>query len=1541
MAQRILFSIIVPVYNVQDYLQMMLESLESQTFQQEKVEYIFVDDCSSDRSFEIVEMWVNRNGNAKLLKTAQNMGPASARNMALDIAQGEWIVTVDPDDVLDQNYLTAIATFIDADTKNDATILITREIIYYETLGKAYDDHPLGFRFRDGNKVVSLHNDPSMIHMGACAALRRSIIQKNSLRYDTKVIPASEDAHFISRYLLTVEEPTVGVVSDAIYYYRKRRSDNSLIQSGWRRPEKYSNQIQYGLLNLLDYANAVKGQIPMWLQNVVIYDLMWYFINDFRSKSSSAWVSENREVQAFLLRLIDEVFTRITREAFLSYSVYPVRWAIRESLLSYYFSQNTNGARLYKWNPSNGETPFTILLSKPDWNSLRFFVEGVEHFPEYDILARYFFGRAFAYEVSVRLPQSRVVITYHGVPLNLRPRELQENVRITPSSNYKRIVSSSHARQITQVWPGTEKEQTRLRRLMETPSTSDTFLRRIKENAQIRSGKKKDKKRKKQVSDYKKYAYSPKAISKYKDCWILLDRPFKAGDNAEHLYRYIMHTYPAVNCYFLLEKSSPQWNLLKEEGFRLLEYEGKEATAAYLNSRVVISSDATENVVHPSNTKEYGNPRKPFVYLQHGILSVDLSRWFNDKPIDLMIISGQEEYRHLLAPDSGYILKKRNVQVAGQPRFDEVFQIRSIRASNFTPTSLVIMPTWRWQVFEDIEKINNLKEKKLALQETEYYQRWADLINSTEMRAFCDKTKLRVKYVLHPNATKYKDFFEFGEHVELVSLMTTDFNRVLSDAAAYVTDSSSAHFDAAYAGVPLCYYDFDLFDMFEGTQIYRRGWLRHDQNGLGPCFTRASQIHDWLNRVRIKNWQVDKKYQKRLKEVIDNIDDNNCERTFFALLERYGSQSLKKIITESKSSEINKGSDKVYQIPEQCKLELLKLETKKYVDNANKSLVNKGLFYARLTLDVSRPSSQESVRLIFKNSAVFNVSIVSSSCSGKLSFDNLILESDRLNDYHLDVEIPYLLEFSRLPFVSEKQKRYDSDKRIIKVNSLHFSMRGNVINPKYLVITFPDFELSPDRPPYILDAYDELSDGDLDETILVSFQDRGYMSGTFMLLDEYGNCPLKQLPEVVEAIQRSYKLCPENVLFVGSRKGATSAVFAAEKFPDAKLILVSPFRNLRDKTGLEDSRGTLLSFNSRTGLDPLKMVRHYVESARRIDYIYSHYETDFNDSYIEFASGYSTLRRFRLQSPIYSSASCDPARNLVLGLMRQFIGRASFNCHNDIRTTINIRSAQAKIKFPTPRHFFSENQVSRFITLEDENKAILYIEDANRKYCDISTFLLDLRVDRLQNMELSYRCLGNMGSEELAPLKVEPDLEIKSNLESEKRSVFSLSTVMPQTHTIVLDTTIEEYKYSTRIHSITSNSMIICIRSNFSRNLTDRELLKYGYDVCIAVNQEHKLIRQMITCVLRHVLPGSVMISIRDVQDALIIALRVMEIKWVALSIDLQITELSEQEYRILENPNKWFSLKEQHERGTLSIRLSERVDRSRLPKLFLELITN
>ncbi len=111
-------SIIVAVYNVQDYLPKCIDSILAQHY--ENIELILVNDGSTDRSFSICEDYAHRDSRIKVI-SQQNGGLSAARNHGIELAAGDYLVFVDGDDWLQENFLERMVA-VHEETGSDVTV---------------------------------------------------------------------------------------------------------------------------------------------------------------------------------------------------------------------------------------------------------------------------------------------------------------------------------------------------------------------------------------------------------------------------------------------------------------------------------------------------------------------------------------------------------------------------------------------------------------------------------------------------------------------------------------------------------------------------------------------------------------------------------------------------------------------------------------------------------------------------------------------------------------------------------------------------------------------------------------------------------------------------------------------------------------------------------------------------------------------------------------------------------------------------------------------------------------------------------------------------------------------------------------------------------------------------------------------------------------------------------------------------------------------------------------------------------------------------
>src|SRR5690625_5014110 len=98
-----LISIVLPTYNVEKYIKRCVESLLNQTVN--NYEIIFVDDKGNDNSIKIINPYVKKHNNIKIITNEKNLGTFHSRRIGVNNAKGKYVIFIDPDDEIEKNFL--------------------------------------------------------------------------------------------------------------------------------------------------------------------------------------------------------------------------------------------------------------------------------------------------------------------------------------------------------------------------------------------------------------------------------------------------------------------------------------------------------------------------------------------------------------------------------------------------------------------------------------------------------------------------------------------------------------------------------------------------------------------------------------------------------------------------------------------------------------------------------------------------------------------------------------------------------------------------------------------------------------------------------------------------------------------------------------------------------------------------------------------------------------------------------------------------------------------------------------------------------------------------------------------------------------------------------------------------------------------------------------------------------------------------------------------------------------------------------------------
>jgi glycosyltransferase involved in cell wall biosynthesis len=269
------FSVIVPVFNGEATIERCIQSITNQSCGD--FEIIVVDDGSTDDTRKRVAALLD--SRIKLISRPANLGPAACRNAGLAAARGEFVVFMDADDWLDENFLLAVAQTVEG--RECIDYVITRYRLVSET-GELLDAQA-----PDLAKPLESFLHDRIVSSVWAKAFRAKHIRENAIRFPD--IRFMEDSAFNTQFLLAMKPGAAAFSDKALYHYSKLQPsatkrlfeahDVRRIEQGIAETDKLLSAASYPNLGLVA-ARAIRM--------LLLYGI-FRLSADFRSDRSTAF----------------------------------------------------------------------------------------------------------------------------------------------------------------------------------------------------------------------------------------------------------------------------------------------------------------------------------------------------------------------------------------------------------------------------------------------------------------------------------------------------------------------------------------------------------------------------------------------------------------------------------------------------------------------------------------------------------------------------------------------------------------------------------------------------------------------------------------------------------------------------------------------------------------------------------------------------------------------------------------------------------------------------------------------------------------------------------------------------------------------------------------------------------------------------------------------------------------------------------------------------------------------------------------------------
>lgn len=270
-----LITVILPIYNVEKYLEECLDSLLNQTIGYEKLEVIMVNDHSTDNTAEIIDRYANQYSNFKAIHLETNCGsPGKPRNIGIELAQGKYTIFLDPDDIVPED---AYELLYNTAEETGSDFVMGKMISFNDTTGKTFShitfkDHKMLKSFYS----VNIDEFPFFLQVKTAITLKlvkTDFLIKHNIRFIENLRNAEDKYYDV---LLLSKAEKFSYIPKIVYRYRARTDEDNLSLTQSDMLSSINNEVYS--------ASLIKEKIPpkhfQYFQINIFRSVFWKLVSE-------------------------------------------------------------------------------------------------------------------------------------------------------------------------------------------------------------------------------------------------------------------------------------------------------------------------------------------------------------------------------------------------------------------------------------------------------------------------------------------------------------------------------------------------------------------------------------------------------------------------------------------------------------------------------------------------------------------------------------------------------------------------------------------------------------------------------------------------------------------------------------------------------------------------------------------------------------------------------------------------------------------------------------------------------------------------------------------------------------------------------------------------------------------------------------------------------------------------------------------------------------------------------------------------------------
>ncbi len=309
-----------------------------------------------------------------------------------------------------------------------------------------------------------------------------------------------------------------------------------------------------------------------------------------------------------------------------------------------------------------------------------------------------------------------------------------------------------------------------------------------------------------------------------------------AQDNSYYMFEYFMkRKNKKIRPLYVIKKEQPIYKKLKKKyGRNVLQFMSIRHLIYLQAADAFVSTDSKRHCYkwRAGNTKimQMLNNKK-FVFLQHGVLGFKRVENIYGKQYlnraDLFVASSERE-RDIITKWFGYDAEE--IIITGLARWDK------LKSEPENPPMIFYMPTWRKWIVEEQEE---------EFVKTDYFKVYQEVLNSPKLLSLLEKKNVNMAFCFHPKFRQFLHLLECNNsRIKLISFDDCQINKMLMKCSMFITDYSSASWDAYYMGKPVLFYQFDYEKYIERQGSYIN--LERELFGY-----RSTNFDDFINDIEV------------------------------------------------------------------------------------------------------------------------------------------------------------------------------------------------------------------------------------------------------------------------------------------------------------------------------------------------------------------------------------------------------------------------------------------------------------------------------------------------------------------------------------------------------------------------------------------------------------------------------------------------------------------------------------------------------------------